>query len=128
EITLSPYSAADQFASPDTKPLTLEDVLGIEPPPPPVEVPVIQPFITEIYNRGRGNYNAFNPATIHPFPSPKPFKPGTLPTPSRPAVPVNPGAGNPGAANPGANAPLPMPMPPMPMPPVVEQPAPGGDQ
>jgi Flp pilus assembly protein CpaB len=92
EITLSPYSAADSFAALDNKPLTLEDILGIEPPPQPPVPPL--PFITEIYNRGRGSYNAFNPAAIYPFPSPKPFKAGTLPAPNAPAVPAPP-MGNP---------------------------------
>jgi Flp pilus assembly protein CpaB len=92
EITLSPYSVSDSFAALDNKPLTLEDILGIEPPPQPPVPPL--PFITEIYNRGRGSYNAFNPAAIYPFPSPKPFKAGTLPAPNAPAVPAPP-MGNP---------------------------------
>jgi hypothetical protein len=81
EITLSPYSAQDRFAAADTQPLTLEEILGIEPPPPE---PVVVPFFTEIYRRGSGNYNAFNRATIHSFSAPRPFKPGQLPPPNLP--------------------------------------------
>lgn len=86
EITLSPYSAQDRFATADTQPLTLEDILGIEPPPPE---PVVVPFFTEIYRRGGGSYNAFNRATIHPFSAPKPFKPGQLPAPNPLPAPMN---------------------------------------
>lgn len=58
ELSLVPGSQQDAVASlpPDTgQELTLEELLGIEPPPEPA-----QPFITEVYYRGRRNLNVFD--------------------------------------------------------------------
>lgn len=84
EISLSPWAADEKVAAPISPRdgLTLEGILGIEPPPaPPTPVP---PFVTENYRRGGASVAVFNRDAIHPFQSPPKVKPGTIPEPAQP--------------------------------------------
>lgn len=84
ELTLSAWSQQDRVALPESTKdgLTLEDILGIEPPPPPQVAVVTPPFITEVYRRGTADIRGFHRDAIMRFDSPAPSQPGALPTPA----------------------------------------------
>lgn len=88
EISLSPWSAQDRVAIPESakEGLTLEKILGIEPPPPaPAPIP---PFITEVYRRGQADVRGYSRDAIHTWQSPKPVKPASLPAPKGAETPA----------------------------------------
>jgi Flp pilus assembly protein CpaB len=85
EVVLSPWSAQDKVAAPESakQGLTLEEILGIEPPPPVQYTP---PFITEVYRRGAGSAVAYPRDAIIRYQGRPIVKAGNLPAPS--AIPA----------------------------------------
>jgi Flp pilus assembly protein CpaB len=85
EIILSPWSAQDKVAAPESakQGLTLEEILGIEPPPPVQYTP---PFITEVYRRGAGSAVAYPRDAIIRYQGRPIVKAGNLPAPN--AIPA----------------------------------------
>jgi Flp pilus assembly protein CpaB len=84
ELTLSAWSQQDRVAMPESTKdgLTLEEILGIEPPPPPQVAAVTPPFITEVYRRGTADIRGYRRDAIFRFESPEKPQPQPLPAPA----------------------------------------------
>jgi hypothetical protein len=71
--------------------LTLEKILGIEPPEQKVAM-IQPPFITEAYRRGNLDMRGYHRDAILRYSTPASKKPSTLPIPETPAINMTPAA------------------------------------